>query len=33
MGKDGRGASKNFDVFVTVIVRIAAIFSFAVPAG
>ena len=25
MGKDGRAASKNFDLFVTVIVRVAAI--------
>jgi len=33
MGKDGRAASKKFDLFVTVIVRVAAIFSFEVPAG
>lgn len=35
MGKDGRAASKNFDLFVAVtavIVRVAAIFSFEVPA-
>ena len=28
MGKDGRAASRNFDLFVTVIVSNAAIFSF-----
>jgi len=33
MGKDGRAASKNFDLFVTVIVRVAAIFPFEEPAG
>lgn len=33
MGKDGRAASRNFDLFVTVIVSNAAIFSFEVPAG